>query len=100
MTSMNIKIRKKHNSKNTHYDNCQMAESTCDVTVAGGFVDISFTSGTVNKASDFIIEIPAEDFAPLCLEAIKKGMPKQLHDYSKDQLRQAYEDKIKEECGI
>lgn len=91
-----VKIFKKPSSKNVTMATCPMAETTTEVEIAGGFVDISFTSGTVNKASDFTIELRAADFAPMMLEAIAKGQPKQLQDYSLEDLRKAYEEKVYE----
>jgi len=82
----NVIIWKKPSSKSISFDTCPLAENTAEVNVDRGTVEVKFTSGTVNKSSDFIIELDARAFAKHCNEAVSIDKPRALADYTEEEL--------------
>lgn len=100
---MPITVFKKHNSKpNQSPTPCKIACESIKVGHNGRGLYINFTSGTENRASDFCIIIDGEARQAVISELVlsyNNSYGKDLHDYSKEELLEAYTDKIKEECG-
>lgn len=95
-----ISIWKKRSSNKSTYDICSMAEDTLDVALNKDTVEISFTSGTVNKSSDFIVSIGSDSrkkLIDMLLEALVLGRPKNITEYTKDELLEALTIKLKED---
>ena len=97
---MPITIYKRHNSKpNNPMKKCPLSPGTVKVEAHSGNILISFTSGTVNRACDYGVRVHGEELKALILQAAEAlaDNGKDLHGYTKEELLQAYNDKIKEE---
>ena len=96
-----ISIWRRASSKtNGMYDICPMAEDTLEIVQNNDTVELRFTSGYVKKANDFIINIGSDSRMKLVQELLKSiavGKPKNITDYTVQELTEALKAKLKSE---